>query len=96
MVMMNAMLGAATSLASGFGGKDMGAPTGDGVPSFGELYNADVGSLTGSSGFDLTGGMDINPFGGSGTFSSFDMNVNSMPDFGAGSFMDYPIYDISF
>ena len=96
MTMMNAFMGAATSLASGFGGKDMGAPTGDGVPSFGELYNADVGSLTGSSGFDLTGGMDINPFGGSGTFSSFDMNVNSMPDFGAGSFMDYPIYDISF
>ena len=96
MVMMNAMLGAASSIAGGFGGKNVGAPTGDGVPSFGELYNADVGSLTGSTFGDFGGAMDINPFGGSGTFSSFDMNVNSFPDFGAGSFMDYPIYDISF
>ena len=68
MVMMNAMLGAATSLAGGFGGKDVGAPEGMNVN------------------YDFTPG-DVNmdaftsDFGGLGTFSSFDMNVNALPDF---------------
>ena len=69
MVMMNAMLGAATSLASGFGGKDVGAP--------------DTGM---NVNYEFTPG-DVNmdaftsDFGGLGTFSSFDMNVNALPDF---------------
>ena len=86
MVMMNAMLGAASSIAGGFGGKDVGAPTDQNV------FNMD--------GMNTEGMFDFQPgnfdMGGVGTFSSFDMNVNSFPDFGAGSFMDYPIYDISF
>jgi len=68
MVMANALLGAATSIAGGFGGKDVGAPEG-----------MDVN-------YDFTPG-DVNmdaftsDFGGLGTFSSFDMNVNALPDF---------------
>ena len=68
MVMANALLGAATSIAGGFGGKDVGAPEG-----------MDVN-------YDFTPG-DVNmdaftsDFGGIGTFSSFDMNVNALPDF---------------
>ena len=68
MVMANALLGAATSIAGGFGGKDVGAPEGMNVN------------------YDFTPG-DVNmdaftsDFGGLGTFSSFDMNVNAMPDF---------------
>ena len=69
MVMMNAMLGAATSIAGGFGGKDVGAP--------------DTGM---NVNYDFTPG-DVNmsaftsDFGGLGTFSPFDMNVNALPDF---------------
>ena len=71
MVMMNAMLGAAGSLAS-IGGQDMGAPTGDGID-----FNYDPSSnVFGGGGFDMT-----SDFGGIGTFSNFDMNVNSFPDF---------------
>ena len=68
MVMANALLGAATSIAGGFGGKDVGAPEGMNVN------------------YDFTPG-DVNmdaftsDFGGLGTFSSFDMNVNALPDF---------------
>ena len=77
MVMMNAMLGAASSLASGFGGKDMGAPDQS-------AFNMDGMNTEGM--FDFTPG-DVNmssftsDFGGIGTFSPFDMNVNAMPDF---------------
>ena len=69
MVMANALLGAAGSIASGFGGQDVGAP--------------DTGM---NVNYDFTPG-DVNmdaftsDFGGIGTFSSFDMNVNSFPDF---------------
>ena len=72
MVMANALLGAATSIAGGFGGKDVGAPEGLG------------GGMEGM--YDFTPG-DVNmdaftsDFGGLGTFSSFDMNVNALPDF---------------
>ena len=83
MVMMNAMLGAASSIAGGFGGKDVGAPEGLGM---------DVN-------YDFTPG-DVNmsafttDFGGIGTFSPFDMNVNAMPDFSftPGSF-DYSSFN---
>ena len=69
MVMANALLGAAGSIASGFGGQDVGAP--------------DTGM---NVNYDFTPG-DVNmdaftsDFGGIGTFSSFDMNVNALPDF---------------
>ena len=84
MVMMNAMLGAASSIAGGFGGKDVGAP--------------DTGM---SVNYDFTPG-DVNmdafttDFGGVGTFGPFDMNVNAMPDFSFGTFMDSPIIDTPF
>jgi hypothetical protein len=64
--------------------------------SFGDVYNADLGSLTGGSFSDFGGAMNANVFGGSGTFTPFDMNVNSLPDFGAGSYMDFPTYDIPY
>ena len=68
MTMMNAFMGAATSLASGFGGKDMGAPTGDGdYSAFSTEFDVN---------YDFTSDM-----GGVGTFSPFDMNVNAMPDY---------------
>ena len=69
MVMANALLGAASSIAGGFGGKDVGAP--------------DTGM---NVNYDFTPG-DVNmdaftsDFGGLGTFSPFDMNVNALPDF---------------
>ena len=69
MVMMNAMLGAAGSLAGGFGGKDMGAP---------DISNSQFS-------FDMPlGDFDSNlfgDFGGAGAFTPFDMNVNAVPDF---------------
>lgn len=64
--------------------------------SFGDVYNADVGSLTGGSFSDFGGAMEGNVFGGSGSFTPFDMNVNSLPDFGTGSYMDFPTYDIPY
>ena len=67
MTMMNAFMGAATSLASGFGGKDMGAPTGDDYSAFSTEFDVN---------YDFTSDM-----GGVGTFSPFDMNVNAMPDY---------------
>ena len=83
--MMNAMLGAAGSLASGFGGKDVGAP---------------IGQESSQFSFDMPlGDFDSNlfgDFGGAGTFSPFDMNVNAMPDFSFGTFMDSPIIDTPF
>ena len=71
MVMANAMLGAVGSLAKGFCGQDMGAPTGDGID-----FNYDPSSnVFGGGGFDMT-----SDFGGIGNFSDFDMNVGSFPD----------------
>ncbi len=67
MVMANALLGAATSIAGGFGGKDVGAPTGDDMSAFSTSFDTN---------YDFTSDM-----GGVGTFSSFDMNVNALPDF---------------
>ena len=68
MVMANALLGAATSIAGGFGGKDVGAPEGMDVN-----YDFTPGDVNMSS--------FTSDFGGIGTFSSFDMNVNALPDF---------------
>ena len=68
-VMANALLGAATSIAGGFGGKDVGAPdTGMSVN-----YDFTPGDVN----------MDAftTDFGGIGTFGPFDANVNAMPDF---------------
>ena len=76
MVMANAMLGAVGSIASGFGGQDVGAPTGDGID-----FNFDPSSnVVGGDGFDISSTF-TSDFGGLGTFSPFDMNVNSFPDF---------------
>ena len=79
MVMMNAMLGAAGSLA-GMGGKDMGAPDTSSQFSF-DMPLGDFDS-------NLFG-----DFGGAGAFTPFDMNVNSMPDFSFGATMDSSIFD---
>ena len=67
MVMANALLGAATSIAGGFGGKDMGVPEGGGIYDF-QPGDVNMDAFT-------------SDFGGLGTFSSFDMNVNALPDF---------------
>ena len=32
-------------------------------------------------------------FGGAGTFTPFDMNVNAVPDFSWGTAMDSPLFD---
>ena len=77
MVMMNAMLGAAGSLASGFGGQDMGAPIGDDMSAFGTSF--DVNYDFASDGIGM--GSFMGDFGGAGSFTPFDMNVNSFPDF---------------
>jgi len=84
MVMMNAMMGAIGSIAGGMG-QDSGAPIG------GEDYSSFSTSFDVNYDFDSFSG-----FGGSGAFSSFDMGVNSFPDFSSGSFLDVPIYDIPF
>jgi len=81
MVMMNALLGAAGSIAGGMS-KDVGAPTGDGLM-------GDYSGFSDIPDIDFTGG-------GPGTFSSFDFNMNSLPDFGTGSYMDFPTYDIPY
>ena len=70
MVMANALLGAATSIAGGFGGKDMGAPEGMNVN-----YDFTPGDVN-MSAFTA----DLGDFGGVGSFGSFDMPVNSFPD----------------
>ena len=67
MTMMNAFMGAATSLASGFGGKDMGAPTGDDYSAFSTEFDVN---------YDFTSDM-----GGVGTFSPFDLNVNALREY---------------
>ena len=90
MVMMNAFLGAAGSLAGGMS-KDVGAPT------------TDYSSLGSGLDIDYTGGglggMDMSStfssdFGGIGTFSGMDFNVNALPDFSyvpssTGSYFNY-------
>ena len=73
--MMNAMLGAAGSLASGFGGQDMGAPVGDDMSAFSTSFDVNYDFASAGSGSFL------GDFGGSGSFTPFDMNVNSFPDF---------------
>ena len=93
MTMLNAFVGAAGAIAGGME-MDPGAPIGPESSQF--SLGMDVGSITGSEFGDFGGAMDINPFGGSGSFTPFDMNVNSLPDFGTGSYMDFPTYDIPF
>ena len=86
MVMANAMLGAVGSIVGGMGGQDVGVPEGDGlIGDYSGLggFNVDFtggDNLLGSSGFGLTDTFSSD-FGGIGTFSPFDMNVNSVPDF---------------
>ena len=68
MVMANAMMGAFGSLAKGgMFDKGPGAPIGDDYSAFGSSFDTN---------YDFTSDM-----GGVGTFSSFDMNVNALPDF---------------
>ena len=82
MGMMNAMLGAATSIAGGFGGKDVGAP---------------IGQESSQFSFDMPlGDFDSNifgDFGGAGTFGPFDQAVNAVPDFSWGTAMDSSLFD---
>ena len=84
MVMANAFLGAAGSIIGGMG-KDVGAPEGLGGGMEG-MYNYKPGDVNMSS--------FTSDFGGIGTFSPFDMNVNAMPDFSftPGSF-DYSSFN---
>lgn len=77
MTMLSSFLGAAGSIVGAMD-KDVGAPTEDSM-SFGDIYNADVGSLTGGSFTD---------FGGTGAFTNYDLGVNNLPDFGAGAFSE--------
>ena len=55
----------------------------------GAPIGTDYSSLGSDLNIDFTGG-------GPGTFSNFDFNMNSLPDFGTGSYMDFPTYDIPF
>ena len=90
MVMMNAMLGAASSIAGGFGGKDVGAPEGGGI------YDFQPGDVNMSSFTTDLGDFNSNifgDFGGAGTFTPFDMNVNAVPDFSWGTTMDSSVFD---
>ena len=74
MVMANAMMGAFGSLAQGgMFDKGVGAPEGIGMD---VNYDFSPGSIDYSS---FTS--DLGSFGGVGSFSSFDMPVNSFPDF---------------
>ena len=82
MVMMNAMLGAAGSLAGGFGGKDMGAPTGGGESMF--SFDQPLGDFDSNL---------FGDFGGAGAFTPFDMNVNAMPDFSFGTDFGSSVFD---
>ena len=92
MVMMNAMLGAASSIAGGFGGKDVGAPdTGMNVNYDFTPGDVNMGAFTADLG-DFNSNI-FGDFGGAGTFTPFDMNVNSMPDFSWGTTMDSSIFD---
>lgn len=81
MVMMNAMLGAASSLAGGFGGKDVGAPE---LPTSQFSFDQPLGDFNSNL---------FGDFGGAGAFTPFDMNVNAMPDFSFGATMDSSIFD---
>ena len=76
------MLGAVGSLASGFGGQDPGAPIGGGdYSSFSTAFDVNYDFASAGSGSFL------GDFGGSGTFTPFDMNVNSFPDYFSSSSM---------
>ncbi len=75
MVMMNALLGAAGSIAGGMS-KDVGAPTdlGGGVDMTG-AFDYTPSDLSSSFTMDM---------GGIGSFSNMDFNVNALPDFSSG------------
>jgi len=93
MVMMNAMLGAASSLAGGMS-KDVGAPTGGLMGDYSGI-GGDLGIQDGMFDFP-SGGMDLSStftsdFGGVGSFTNFDMPVNSLPDFNSGG-MNYSAF----
>ena len=77
MVMANALLGAAGSIASGFGGQDMGAPVGDDMSAFSTSFDVNYDFSSGGIGM----GSFMGDFGGVGSFTPFDMNINSFPDF---------------
>ena len=76
MTMMNAFVGAAGALAGGMT-QDPGAPTTD----YSSLGNFDVDYTGGGlGGMDISSTFDAD-FGGIGTFSGMDFNVNALPDF---------------
>ena len=91
MVMANAMMGAFGSLAKGgMFDKGPGAPTGGGI------YDFQPGDVNMSSFTTDLGDFNSNifgDFGGAGTFTPFDMNVNAVPDFSWGTTMDSSIFD---
>ena len=91
MVMANAMMGAFGSLAKGgMFDKGPGAPVGDGI------YDFQPGDVNMSSFTTDLGDFNSNifgDFGGAGTFTPFDMNVNAVPDFSFGTVIDSPIID---
>lgn len=86
MTMLNAFVGAAGAIAGGMQA-DPGAPT-DGL--MGDYSGIDIGGMDGIFDTPLPGGLDIGStfdadFGGLGSFTDFDMPVNSFPDFNSGS-----------
>ena len=89
MTMMNAFVGAAGALAGGMT-QDPGAPTTD----YSSLGNFDVDYTGGGlGGMDFSSTFDAD-FGGIGTFSGMDFNVNALPDFSyvpspTGSYFNY-------
>jgi hypothetical protein len=89
MTMMNAFVGAAGALAGGMT-QDPGAPTTD----YSSLGNFDVDYTGGGlGGMDISSTFDAD-FGGIGTFSGMDFNVNALPDFSyvpspTGSYFNY-------
>ena len=77
MTMLNAFVGAAGAIAGGMS-PDPGAPIGGGMEG---IYDAPLpGGLDFGSTFDAD-------FGGLGSFTDFDMPVNSFPDFNSGNTM---------
>tara|TARA_B100001029_G_C15046695_1_gene447670 strand:+ start:725 stop:1579 length:855 start_codon:yes stop_codon:yes gene_type:complete len=88
MTMMNAFVGAAGALADGgMFDKGPGAPT-DGLIGDYSGIGGDIGIKEGMFDFQ-PGGIDYSSFdssfGGVGSFTNFDMPVNSFPDFNSGS-----------
>lgn len=86
MTMLNAFVGAAGAIAGGMQ-PDPGAPTGGLIGDYSGI-GGDIGIKEGMFDFQ-PGGIDYSSFdssfGGVGSFTNFDMPVNSFPDFNSGS-----------